>query len=405
MTREEAEAFYAHADVMGDGSVQRDLCLHDLYYLLTCAMNRLDMKDDWIYSRIREVEANPDGHLDVWAREHYKSTIITFGKTIQDLLNDPEITVGIFSHTRPIAKSFLKQIKTELETNTFLQGLFPDVLYASPDRESPSWSMDNGITVKRKTNPAAATLEAWGLVDGMPTGKHFRLMVYDDVVTLMSVSTPEQIQKTTDAWALSLSLGAVGGAVRYIGTYYHSKDTWKEIELRGAAIVRRHPGTHNGKEDGIPVLWDAETMQRKRREMGLYIFACQVLLAPVSEANQNFKEEWLRYYEYGIDTEGMNLYLVVDAANAKKKDSDYTVMMVIALAADNNYYLNYAIRDRMNLVERTRMLFSLVRRYQIKAIGYEEYGMQNRHPAYQRFAGASELSFSHHPAWREDAQN
>jgi hypothetical protein len=63
--------------------------------------------------------------LDLWAREHYKSTVITFALTIQDILNDPEITVGIFSHTRPIAKAFLRQIKQEFETNEDLKAGFP----------------------------------------------------------------------------------------------------------------------------------------------------------------------------------------------------------------------------------------------------------------------------------------
>jgi hypothetical protein len=92
-------------------------------------------------------------------------------------LNDPEITVGIFSHTRPIAKAFLRQIKREFETNEQLKALFPEILYANPAAESPKWSEDEGITVKRSSNPKEATVEAWGLVDGQPTSKHYRLLI------------------------------------------------------------------------------------------------------------------------------------------------------------------------------------------------------------------------------------
>jgi hypothetical protein len=76
------------------------------------------LQDHGYLDRCKEVQANPDGHLDLWAREHYKSTIITYGKTIQDVLashgenplsewRGEELTVGFFSVTRPLAKGFL----------------------------------------------------------------------------------------------------------------------------------------------------------------------------------------------------------------------------------------------------------------------------------------------------------
>ncbi len=210
-----AEADKKGRDILRE--VMRDFCLRDLFYLLTRTCGRTDIDNDWLFERCMEVQQQPDGFLDLWSREHYKSTIITYGKTIQDILSDPEVTVGIFSHTKPIARAFLRQIKYELETNERLKYLFPEILYENPKKEAGNWSEDKGITVKRKSNPKEATVEAHGLVDGQPTSKHFSRLVYDDVVTRESVTSPEMIAKTTEAWALSLNLGAHGGFRGHFG--------------------------------------------------------------------------------------------------------------------------------------------------------------------------------------------
>lgn len=112
----------------------------DRFYLLTQLMRREDAFKPWLYARCREVEGEPDGCLDLWAREHYKSTIITFAGSIQEIFLDSAITIGIFSFKAPIAKKFLTQIKLELENNSVLKQLFPDGLYADPKNESPLWS-------------------------------------------------------------------------------------------------------------------------------------------------------------------------------------------------------------------------------------------------------------------------
>ena len=356
-------------------AAMRELALGDLYFLLTIVLGRQDVKHDWLYARCMEVQEKPNGFLDLWSREHYKSTAISFGLTIQDILKNPDITVGIFSCTRPLAKRLLRQIKFEFESNALLKRLFPDILYADPRKESQKWSEDDGIIVKRKSNPAASTVEAWGLVDGQPTGKHFSLMVYDDVVTRESVTSPDMIRKVTEAWELSLNLGAHGGNVRYIGTRYHMNDTYKTIMDREAAKPRIYPATVNGKPDGEPVFLDRETLMKKRREMGPYTFASQMLQNPTADDAQGFNVEWLKHVRMET-TAGMNIYIVVDPASEKKKESDYTVMMVVALGQDENYYIVDMVRDRLNLTERGKKLMALHRQYRPKGVGYEKYGLQ-----------------------------
>lgn len=379
MTREESNAVYDQTLETGNRPAQRKLCREDLFFLLSRACKRKDGDCDWLYARCREVQANPDGMLDLWARDHYKSTIITFAKTIQDILLDPESTVGIFSHTRPIAKAFLEQIKRELESNEYLVWLFPEILYAKPQTEAPKWSLDSGIIVKRKTNPKEATVEAWGLVDGQPTSRHFTHLIYDDVVTLESVSTPDQIAKTTNAWENSQNLGSGERTrKRHIGTRYHINDTYRAILDRGSATPRIHAATDNGKSppEGRSVFLKDALLAEKRRDQGPYTFACQMLQNPVADKAMSFKPEWAKYYKNLGDTSKWNIYIIVDPASKKKVSSDYTVMEVIGLAPDQNYYLIDAVRDRMNLTKRASKLFELHKKYLPKSVGYEQYGMQ-----------------------------
>lgn len=376
LTRRQAIDLYAGVVEDKDRDSIRELCCNDLFFLLLVVCNRKDVNRDWLYDRCRQVERSPDGHLDLWAREHYKSTIITFGKTMQDILVNPELTVGIFSHTRPVAKGFLDQIKREFEGNSLLKEVFPDVLYKEPRRQSPRWAVDAGIIVKRKTNPKEATVEAWGLVDSQPIGKHFGLMVYDDVVTPESVSSWEQMQKTTDAWALSLNLGSQGGRRRYIGTRYHFNDTYKVMLERQTATPRIHPATKDGSVSGKPVLLSREDLDKKREDMGQYIFACQLLLNPVEDSAMGFKFEWLHYYDRVENVRNWNIYVLCDPAGEKKKVNDYSVMLVIGLAPDQNYYLLDGVRDRLDVVERTELLFKFRDKWLPKKVGYEKYGMQ-----------------------------
>jgi len=360
--------------------VVRALVLEDLYYLLVRVCGRKDMLNEFAFARCREVEANPDGYLDLWAREHFKSSIITFGLTVQNVLQDPETTIGIFSHTRPIAKAFLRQIMRELESNKNLHAAFPDILWGEDVRQAPKWSEDDGIIVRRKSNPNEGTVEAWGLVDGQPTSKHFRVLLYDDVVVAGSVTTPEMIAKTMTEMERSYNLGTTPGRKRGVGTRWHYQDAYRTVIDRGTLVAREHPGRVGGTEDGASVYWSEEIHLQKRRDMGPYTYAAQILLNPKADSAQGFRRDWLRHYRKLSGFNRMNGYILVDAASSKKKHSDYTGMHVVGLNVDKKRYVLDMVRDRLNLKERGDRLFALHRKWsdlglKIKEVRYEKYGL------------------------------
>ena len=261
-------------------------------------------------------------------------------------------------------------------------------------------SEDDGIIIRRKGVYNEATLEAWGLVDGMPTSRHYTIRVYDDVVTKDSVSTAEQIKKTDEAFKLSQFLGARGGSVRVIGTRYHFADQYSKMKASGAWELRERKGVEvvDGAEVSV-FLTQAELHDFKKVvcDGNTYIYNCQMLLDPVAEEAQEFKKGWLRYYRT-LPDRAMNLYMFVDPASEKKKKgtgSDYTVMWVWGLDPMGNHFLVDLIRERLNLFEKWKSLSKLMRKHPtIKKVYYERYGMQADIQHYQHMMKEDGVYFS-----------
>jgi len=80
----------------------------------------------------------------------------------------------------------------------------------------------------------------------------------------------------------------------------------------------------------------------------------------------------------------MNVYILYDPANTKKNkeriDPDYTAMIVVGLANDNNYYILDLVRDRFNPTERVNKLIELHQKWnklsgKPPVVAIEQYGM------------------------------
>lgn len=248
------------------------------------------------------MQNGPDGGtLDLWARGHFKSTILTQARVIQRILKYPDKCSMIVSATRPLAKKHFRGVMLLLEQSDLLKKVFPDVLYQNPRNESPKWSEDDGIIVKRKNNARKeATLEAWGIKEGMPIGVHFDWIILDDLETKDDVKNPDVVNQVRSSFDLTKDLLTVDGSISVVGTPYSHEGIYipfirdkKRANGESAYQFRKYAATDDGMPNGKSVFLKPEVLDDIRAEKGEYEFYCQQLIDPTPVGVRKFESSML----------------------------------------------------------------------------------------------------------------
>ena len=318
----------------------------------------------------------------------------TFGGLIRHVLNDPNITIGLFAITNKVAQGFLFQIMQELASNEDLKVLFPDILYDNPKTQAPRWSQQVGIMVKRTAVYKNATIEAHGLVDGNYTGSRFKLKHYDDAINQHTVNTREMIRKAIQGINLSQATYVPGGWSQFVGTFYGHDDPYTHLIREGwpyeleACYEIKWDECVLDDDTGLPrkfvydetkpIYLDHFNLEKLKRSLGEE-FGIQMMCNPNAQLHEGFQLEWIQFYKaHPVDEAvGKTVYILVDPANEKKRGSSYTAMWVVGLGPDHNYYILDGVRTRLDLYERTEALFDLVSRWKPYEVRYEKYGLQS----------------------------
>ena len=304
----------------------RTLILNDLWFVVffvvkpfVDAAGMAKANHPFTVRACQEVEKGPQDYtLDIWARFHFKSSIITIAETIQYQLKNPDHATGIFSHKTPVAKDFLFTIKSIFENERILPACFPDVAWVEPKKSAPQWSLDEGIILKRDTNRKEASVSAHGLVEGMPTGLHFERRVYDDISTADIVLSYDVIERLKHAFDITQNLKTlVGGHHRVTGTYYSHLDPLiyirdkKDLEGNSKYLLRFKPATEDGTATGKPVLMSQEGLDELKGDTS---FNCQQFLDPTPSADQRLNPDFLQKIEPGSIPKDVYKFMLIDQA-------------------------------------------------------------------------------------------
>jgi hypothetical protein len=255
---------------------QRMLIRNDIFYILIWVMGIEKANHPFVVERCRALQDGPQSDtLDVHARFHYKSLTITIAETLQYHLKYPEECTCILGYARPVAKKFLRAIKTLCEQSVLLKWAFDDILWQNPTQDAPKWSEDDGIVFKRKSaSRGESTIEAYGLTEGSPTGRHYERIIFDDIETEDIAGSPKMLEEVFSKFQMcvyNLGTGSDNDKRRVIGTYYSWVGPVKRIgdmkfeDGRPMWQLRVVPATDDGTINGNPVLLDPDTWERIKR--------------------------------------------------------------------------------------------------------------------------------------------
>jgi hypothetical protein len=376
--------------VLKERDVLRSLFANDLWFLIRYGFGIEKAHHPFVVEMCRMVEEGPKSMtLDVWAREHFKSVTITQGETIQYHLKNPEHCTAIFAYVRPAAKAFLRSIKILCETSDLLKWCFPDVLWSRPEVDAPKWSEDDGLIFKRSGSARKeSTIEAWGLIEGMPTGRHFERRVYDDVETDDIRESPDMLDKCFSKFEMSDNLGVDGGIERVIGTYYSHFGPMVKIRdkkrLDGAPmyVTRLIPATADGTREGKPILFSQDRLDKLKMSVH---FNSQQLCDPTPLSEVKLNADFLKPIDPKFIPRTIHNFMVLDQAGGDETDKQskdmwaYGVLGIEPVTDDigqSNVYLLDVEADKMSHSEGINGIVTMyLRNGIIQQMGVEKVGL------------------------------
>lgn len=324
-----------------------------------------------------------DNQLVLLPRDHQKSAMIAY-RVAWWITKHPDTTVLYVSATANLAEKQLKAIKDILVSDIY-RFYWPEMVNELEGKRE-RWAVDE-ISVdhpKRKEEGVRdATVKAAGITANV-TGLHCQIAVLDDVVVPDNAYSQSGRESVRAFYSQLSSIESTGAQEWAVGTRYHPADLyrdmmemteiyWEEdddeetevevyevfekvVEINGEFLWPKQR-----RKDGKTFGFDQKELARKKAKyLDVTQFYAQYYNNPNAVETQLIDRSRFNYYErnrienfsgswyYGDKL--LHVYAAMDFAYTVTNTSDYTVIMVVGVDEDNNYYVLDIDRFKTNKI-------------------------------------------------------
>lgn len=293
-----------------------------------------------------------------------------------------------------LAKSMAQKARIIMESD-FYRETFPETVIDQKQNEKHNfWTTQRGMYYSSALQSVTGTGADYVILDDPINPKEaISQTIRDTTNETISSTIPTRFNDARNAkWLMIMQRLHDNDPT---GHFVEDDDRWHLLKLPAenktskpfVYIVRGNEYRLEPNQLLFPQRLTREVLDDFRDDLGDYNYAGQILQEPVPVGGNELQVQWVQHYaQGGISPKTMNVVILADAAGGeetnkkKNKNSDWTAMMVVGLAPDNNYYLLDIVRDRLNPTERIETLFLLHRKWnglcgKPPKVGYEEYGL------------------------------
>lgn len=276
-----------------------------------------------------------DQTLQLAFRGAGKTTSCTISYIILKIIQNRDIRVLIASKTHQFTIDVLKEIKAHLSANERLIEVFGEF-------KGPKWD-GSAIEVLGRTKPQKEPTITTVGAEGQVVGKHYDLILVDDLVDEENARTPYMRDKLKTFYYKTLfpTLEPYG-EIHFLGTRYHYNDLYGHLlenEMKDSHQIIPAIGPSGGSPwaDRFP----ADHFIKLRERLGSIIFNSQYQCDTEAMKGEIFDFDWIQFVAPSEVPPDGSVYMGVDVAISEKESSDLFAMCLIKVKGPKIWVLDF----------------------------------------------------------------
>ncbi len=364
--RSELVDLYRHIEGMGREWIRRQIIERNRIDILATYV--LGYSVEPFHLRMLQHQLRHPDNLILVFRGAGKSTVCTITKAIHLLVKNPNLRILIASKVVTQSQTFLKEIKGHFESNKRLEELFGP--YYDPRRVS-KWDENEIEVLPRTVVSKEGSITCVG-VDGAVVGRHYDVIISDDLVDENNTRTQHQRDKTKTWYYQTLDPTLEPpspdvphrGEHHRLGTRYHYADLYGHLqdnEMKDSTLIIR--ALDDQGRSPWPAKYPPKWFHEKRRKSGIIIFNAQYQCDTEAMKGEIFQYDDCQRIEDSDIPDELRIFMGIDLAISEKESADKFAIVVVGMDASKHFYVLDWFEDQLRFNAQTKKIKQMYRKW------------------------------------------